>query len=60
MNGKIYKPRWLTYDELRVASEEILAQYHPEGTIPIPIEEIVEFGLSMDVIPMDGLKDEGP
>jgi len=60
VNGKIYKPRWLTYDELRVASEEILAQYHPEGTIPIPIEEIVEFGLSMDVIPMDGLKDEGP
>ncbi len=58
MSDKIFGPNFQTYDELRIKAEELLAEYHPEGTLPIPIEEIVEFGLSMDVIPMDGVKAE--
>jgi Zn-dependent peptidase ImmA (M78 family) len=54
---KNYRPPWLTYDELRAEAECILGKHHPAGTLPIPIEAIVEFGLSMDVIPMEGMKE---
>ncbi|MFZ3209843.1 MAG: ImmA/IrrE family metallo-endopeptidase [Geobacteraceae bacterium] len=29
--------------------------YHPEDSLPVPIEEIVEFQLKLDIIPMPGL-----
>jgi len=40
-----YEPQILSYDELRHHAEEFLAENHPESSIPIPIEEIVEFVL---------------
>jgi len=43
-----------SYEDLRWRAEEFLAKYHPAGTIPIPIEEIVEFQLGMDIVPMQG------
>jgi Zn-dependent peptidase ImmA (M78 family) len=35
-----------------------LTEYHPSLSIPAPIEEIVEFDLGIDVIPIPGLKAE--
>jgi hypothetical protein len=46
------------YDQLRQLAEEFLAQHHASGTIPVPIETIVEFKLGLEVIPVPGLHDE--
>ena len=51
-----FTPSFLTYEDLRDAADGLLAEYHPKGTIPVPIEEIVEFDLSMDVVPLEGLR----
>jgi Zn-dependent peptidase ImmA (M78 family) len=51
-----FRPKHLNYEQLRHAAEEFLDKYHVDRTVPVPIETIVEFDLSMDVIPVDGLK----
>lgn len=53
-----FNPRYISYDETRAEAEEFLNEYHTPLTIPVPIEEIVEFDLSMEIIPMLGLRDE--
>jgi hypothetical protein len=45
-----------SYHELRVIAEHFLADHHPEGTIPVPVEEIIEFRLGLNIIPMPGLR----
>lgn len=42
-------------DDIKKAAERFLHKYHPEDTYPIPIEEIIEFQLGLDIIPIDGL-----
>ena len=44
-----------SYEDLRRKADEFLAKHHPAGTIPVPIEEFVEFQLGMDIVPMPGL-----
>ena len=46
---------YLPYDKLRPVAADFLRQHHPSGTIPIPIEDIVEFGFQIEVIPIPGL-----
>jgi len=53
-----FSPEVLSYDDLRREAEEFLSEYHPSLSIPTPIEEIVEFDIGIDVIPILGLKDE--
>lgn len=43
-------------DELRSAAEDFLTRHHAAGTIPVPIEEIVEFDLGLEIRPFRGLK----
>jgi hypothetical protein len=45
-----------SYDELRMVAEHFLAEHHPGGTIPVPVEEIIEFRLGLNIIPMPGLR----
>jgi hypothetical protein len=52
--GPIQAP-YFSYEDLRRQANEFLARHHPDGTIPIPIEEIVEFQLGMDIVPTPGL-----
>ncbi|MEX2532075.1 MAG: ImmA/IrrE family metallo-endopeptidase [Gemmatimonadota bacterium] len=47
----------MSYDQIRQEASEFLAQYHEEGSIPTPIEEIVEFDFEMATIPIEGLSD---
>lgn len=47
----------LSYEDLRARADGFLAKFHPSGEIPVPIEEIIEFQLSMDIFPLPGLKD---
>jgi len=37
------------------AAQNFLNTYHPDNTYPIPIEEIIEFKLKLDIIPIPGL-----
>lgn len=51
-----YAPQILSYEDLRGKAEEFLAEYCPQRGLPIPISEIVEFDLGMDVVPILGLE----
>ena len=48
----------LSVEQRRAEAEDFLDRCHESRTIPIPIEEIVEFELSMDVFAIDGIKEE--
>src|SRR3990172_7989294 len=47
----------LSYDALRRRAHDFLQTHHPKGTIPIPIEEIIEFNFQVDIVPVPGLQD---
>lgn len=53
-----FSPKVLSYDDIRRKAEEFLSDHHSSLEIPTPIEEIVEFDLGMEVIPIPGLKAE--
>ena len=44
-----------SYADLRRVAAEFLARYHPVSSIPVPIEEIVEFQFGLDIIPIEGM-----
>ena len=46
-----------SYNSLRGKANEFLAKYNPTGAIPVPIEEIAEFSLGLNIIPIPGLQD---
>ena len=48
---------YLPYDRIRETANEFLQKYHPSGTISVPIEEIVEFKMGFNIVPMPGLQD---
>jgi Zn-dependent peptidase ImmA (M78 family) len=43
---------YLPDDILRYAATKFLKEYHTSGTIPVPIEQIVEFQLGINIIPI--------
>lgn len=47
---------YIPYDELRKYADDFLNRYHPDDNLPIPIEEIIEFKLKLDIIPINELK----
>jgi hypothetical protein len=40
---------------LKEVAADFQRAHNPDGTIPVPMEAVVEFGLKMDVVPMPGL-----
>jgi len=44
-----------SYDDLRRTANDFLSQYHPTGTTPVPIEEIIEVQFHLDIIPTPNL-----
>lgn len=48
---------FLQYDALGRKAEAFLQQYHPDRTLPVPIEVIVERDFGMDIVPMPGLQE---
>jgi Zn-dependent peptidase ImmA (M78 family) len=48
-------PRRLTYDNIRKQALSFLQAYHPDESLPIPIEEIVELQLKINICPLPGL-----
>jgi len=47
-----------SYEDLREKADEFLRDHHPSGNIPIPIEDIVEFDLGINIVPVLGLQRE--
>jgi len=45
----------LTYNQIRSAAEAFLTGAHPSKKIPIPIEQIIEFQMGLDIVPLPGL-----
>jgi len=52
----LFPPEHLSYEAIRKRADEFLARHHPTGEIPVPIEEIVDLKLRMDIIPIPGLR----
>jgi hypothetical protein len=48
---------WRDTEELREAAALFLHQHHPAGEVPVPIEEIVEFALDLEIRPIRALRD---
>ena len=47
----------LSYDQLRRHANAFLTKYHPTPQIPVPIEQIIEFQLHLDIVPLPGLEE---
>ena len=47
-----------SYEALRKKADDFLRTYNPSGTIPIPIEEIVELEFNINIIPVLALQRE--
>ena len=54
MVNKIEIP-YLSYEEICNHANDFLNKYHPSRKIPIPIEEIAEFQMGINIIPLPGL-----
>ena len=52
-----FQPILKNTDQINSDAESFLSTYNPSGAIPVPIEEIIEFQLQIDIIPVPGLKD---
>lgn len=46
----------LSYAQIAERAATFLRRYHPAGTIPVPIEEIVDVHLKIDIIPTPSLR----
>jgi len=55
MGNKIEVP-YLSYEQIRARANDFLSQYNPSGIIPVPIEEIIEFALKINIVPIPGLQ----
>jgi len=49
-----FKAPFFRYEDLRRHAEDFLSEYHPSGSVPIPIEKIVDLRLKIDIVPMPG------
>lgn len=50
---------FITDEQLRKRAESYLANQHPSGELPIPIEEIVDLKERIDIIPVQDLGEQG-
>lgn len=53
-----FRPAVLSYDDLRIRATAFLEEFHEERTLPVPIEEIVEFDFEIELVPIDGILDD--
>ena len=52
-----FSPIFKTTEQINSIAESFLDTYHSSRNLPIPIEEIIELKLQLDIIPVPGLKD---
>lgn len=54
MRSDIIAP-FKNHNDIFKEAQKFLDKYHPQDTYPLPIEEIAEFHLKLDIIPIPGL-----
>ena len=47
---------YLPYEKIAEEAKRFLCEYNPEDIIPLPIEEIIEFGLGINIAPTPNLQ----
>lgn len=52
----IFSPPILSYEDINVRVEQFLKDRHPKGTLPIPIEDIADLDLRLNIFPFPGLQ----
>ncbi|MFO7889264.1 MAG: hypothetical protein R6V04_02880 [bacterium] len=57
MNQNAFRAPYLPYDKIRAIAENFLEKFHPKGTIPVTIENIIEFKLNIDIVPLRNQKE---
>ncbi len=50
-----WKPRYLSYDETHRGVERFLKEYNPNRLIPVPVEEIIDLKLKINIVPLPDL-----
>ena len=50
------KVEWLKLSTIRERAEAFLSKHHPSRELPIPIDNIVDVKLRMDIVPLSDLK----
>jgi Zn-dependent peptidase ImmA (M78 family) len=50
------EPPILSYEQINEAAEHFLKKYHSGNSLPIPIEEIIEFRFGMDIVSFPNLQ----
>lgn len=48
-------PKFIPSSDIEAAAQQFLQKHNSSGTVPIPIEEMIEFSLSLNIIPVPGL-----
>ena len=51
-----FSPYFLSYEDINSHAESFLATHHPKLRLPVPIEEIAEFNLRIDIFPFPNLR----
>ena len=46
-----------SYEDIRRYAEAFLDRHHPDRSLPIPIERVIEFQLGVDIVPLPGIED---
>ena len=46
---------YLSYKQITQRANIFLEKFNPKGSLPVPIEEIVEFDFGIDIVPIHGL-----
>ncbi|MCK4271573.1 ImmA/IrrE family metallo-endopeptidase [bacterium] len=50
-----WKAPFLPPEKIESIADEFLSQYHPSRSLPIPIEDIIDVGMGLNIVPMPGL-----
>lgn len=53
-----FQIRRLSYRDIEQITNSFLGKFHPQKTLPIPIEEIAESELELEIVPVSGMKRE--
>jgi len=56
MSPITFSPPILSYEEISERVEEFLEDQHPKGTLPVPIEDIADLSLRLNIFPFPGLQ----
>jgi len=48
--------RYMSFEEIQNYVDSFLSDYYPEGSIPIPIEEIIDLNMGLNIIPIPHLR----